>query len=203
MQRTLLNAALWVTAVVVVNLMWGNVVQQEAPKELNNPEQTEPWRSFTIEGAFGSSAPLPVTLEVSFDARTVDQGNASYVLRLNNESEVHRWVGTTENQPPVWEGELQPGTYVLETQLEEGLVTEQTLYVAPFEPLRVWGHVGLTLGLVVVSLIDQAVRNFVQNRTTQTANEAPERAPFAPIRRGMPDADTVHAHDSPWRDPLQ
>jgi len=203
MQRTWLNPALWVTAVVVVNLMWGNVAQQKAPKELNNPEQTEPWRSFTLEGAFGSSSSLPVTLEVSFNARTVDQGNASYVLRLNNESEVHRWVGTTENQPPVWEGELQPGTYVLETQLEEGLVTEQTLYVAPFEPLRVWGHVGLTLGLVVVSLIDQAVRNFVQNRTTQTANEAPERAPFAPIRRGMPDADTVHDHDSPWRDPLQ
>lgn len=202
MQRKWLNPALWVTAVIVVNLMWGTVVKQEAPKELNNTEQTEPWRTFNLEGAFGSSTPLPVSLEVKFTARTVDDGNVSYVLRFNNETEVHRWAGTTQSQPPVWQGELQPGTYVLETQLEEGLVTEQTLYVAPFEPLRAWGHVGLTLGLIVVSLIDQAVRNFVRNRMRQAPAEATERAPFKPLRRGMPDADVIHAEDSPWRDPL-
>ena len=203
MQRKWLNPALWVTAVIVVNLMWATVVKQEAPKELNNTEQTEPWRSFNLEGAFGSSAPLPVSLEVTFNARTVDEGNVSYVLRFNNETEVNRWTGTTGNQPPVWQGELKPGTYVLETQLEEGVVTEQTLYVAPFEPLRAWGHVGLTLGLVVVSLIDQAVRNFVRNRIRDAPAEATERAPFKPIQRGMPDADIIHAEDSPWRDPLQ
>ena len=115
------NPLLWVIALLVVNALWTGVAQQEAPNEVNTELNFENFREVEIAPFLNSDAAMPSRLTVSFASSTVDQANVSYTLRLDNETVVASWSGQLGEALPSWEGDLEPGTYVMETQLEEGV----------------------------------------------------------------------------------
>ncbi|MCH1587704.1 MAG: hypothetical protein L7S02_00740, partial [Flavobacteriales bacterium] len=135
-----LNPALWVVAVMVVNVAWLFVAEQEAPIELNKEGQLESFRTFDLEGALSSNEPMPTRLLMAFSADSPEDVNLTYALRLDNQTIVTQWNGTVAQAPDRWEGNLAPGRYVLETQVSRDVDVEQTLFVTPFKPVQVLGH---------------------------------------------------------------
>ena len=199
-----LNPALWVVAVMVVNVAWLFVTEQEAPIELNKEGQLESFRTFDLEGALSSNEPMPTRLLMAFSTDSPEDVNLTYALRLDNQTIVTQWNGTVAQAPDRWEGDLAPGRYVLETQVSRDVDVEQTLFVTPFKPVQVLGHLALSVGLVLLALAEQGVKELYRRRAVvRPPSTTSERSPFKPLAQGMPDADQHVQDESPWRDPMR
>ena len=199
-----LNPALWVVAVMVVNVAWLFVTEQEAPIELNKEGQLESFRTFDLEGALSSNEPMPTRLLMAFSTDSPEDVNLTYALRLDNQTIVTQWNGTVAQAPDRWEGDLAPGRYVLETQVSRDVDVEQTLFVTPFKPVQVLGHLALSVGLVLLALAEQGVKELYRRRAVvRPPSTTSERSPFKPLNQGMPDADQQVQDESPWRDPMR
>ena len=196
------NPLLWVLAFLVVNAFWSGVAQQEAPNEINTEEKFEPFREVEVAPFLSSDESMPARLTVSFASSTVDQANVSYTLRLNNETVVASWSGMLDEAPPEWDGKLEPGTYVMETQVDEGVTVEQQMWIQPFAPFQVYGHVLLSVLLIATSFLEQGVRRLAQKASTEKDSE-PEKSPFKGIKQGMPDVMLHEGEDVIWREPLR
>jgi hypothetical protein len=98
---------------------------------------------------------------------------------------------------------LEPGTYTIETVTDEGIVTQQELYIKPFAAYQLEGHILLSLLLVGFAFAEQGVRALA-GRLQNTIQQRPvERTPFKRVTRGMPDLEQLPENDSPWREPLR
>ena len=128
----------------------------------------------------------------------------SYTVRLNNESVVFSWSGVLTDDVPDWEGDLVPGTYVVETTLEDGVQVEQVLLLQPFETIQITGHVVLSLLLVAIAGLEQGVRAFIAKNTKATAAPAETSpAPFKPSTYNEQETLAWDETDSPWREPVR
>ena len=195
------NPVLWVLALLLINALWSQVVQQEAPNEINAADQFSTFREINVAPVFGSQAPMPATLTTVFSSISVQEANVSVALKLNNETDVFAWSGTLAEEPPVWTGQLEPGTYTVVTKVDDGVDVEQTLSLEPFETVRWQGHVVLSVLLVVIAVLEQAVRRLLAARQTQTAKTPVQTSPFRPATH-RPEADVAwEESDSPWREP--
>ena len=150
---------LWAGAVVLVNVLWLNVAGQSAPNEINAEDQFQTYREVNISPVFGSSSPMPAAFETVFSSTSLDEGNVSYAIKLDNETTVHAWSGLLSDEAPVWTGELDPGTYTIETIVDEGIVVEQQLELKPLAAVQTVGHVVLTALLVLLAWGEQGVRH--------------------------------------------
>jgi hypothetical protein len=196
------NPLLWVIALLVINALWTGVAQQEAPNEVNTELNFENFREVEIAPFLNSDAAMPARLTVSFASSTVDQANVSYTLRLDNETVVASWSGQLGEPLPSWEGDLEPGTYVMETQLEEGVTVEQHIWIQPFAPFQIYGHVLLSTLLVATAFLEQGLRRLAQRGSTDDVSK-PEKSPFKSIQQGMPDVIMTEGEDVIWREPLR
>ena len=196
------NPLLWVVAFLVVNALWSGVAQQEAPNEVNTESQFETFREVDIAPFLNSDESMPARLTVSFGSSTVDEANVSYTLRFNNETVVASWGGLLSEAPPQWSGFLEPGTYVMETQIEEGVTVEQHIWIQPFAPFQIHGHGLLSILLIAISFLEQGLRRLAQRAGKDKSSE-PETSPFKGIQQGMPDVMMPEGEDVIWREPLR
>ncbi len=204
-RRSMQNALLWVVAVVLINALWLNVANQSAPNEVNTATQFQTYREIEISAVFGSSSAIPAELNTEFESTSVDNANVSFSIKKDNRSEVFAWAGTLNDVPPVWSGDLVPGTYTIETVVDEGVEVEQQLNLKPFAAVQTMGHVVLTLLLVALAWGEQGVRALYARRPRSEAGKSTsEKAPFK-SKQFAPDGDAVpwDESDSPWRDPLR
>ena len=86
--------------------------------------------------------------------------------------------------------------------MDEGFLTEQNLFIKPFENLRLEGHLLLSIGLIVLAFLEPIVKKNIgkiipkqQPRTSKS-----KKNPFKSNNDGMPDNDQFH-DDDPWRSP--
>jgi len=196
------NPVLWLLAFLVVNALWSGVAQQEAPNEVNTATQFETFREVEVAPFLNSESAMPARLTTSFTSSTIDQANVSYTLRLNNETVVATWSGLLDEVPPEWAGDLEPGTYVMETQMEEGVMVEQQLWIQPFAPFQIYGHVLLSVLLIATAFLEQGVRRFAERIRSET-DSAPEKSPFSGLQQGMPEVMLPEGEDAIWREPLR
>ena len=202
-RRPLQNTLLWVVAVVLINALWLNVAGQSAPNEVNTNEQFQTVREVEISPVFGSSSAIPATFTTSFKSTTVDQANVSFSIKKDNTTVVYSWSGLLTDDVPLWEGELQPGTYTVETLVEEGVLVEQRLDLKPFAAIQAMGHLVLTLLLVALAWAEQGVRAWYARRTPA---ETPKKAtaPFKSKSLSNEEDPLIwDENDSPWRDPIR
>lgn len=202
-RRPLQNTLLWVVAVVLINVLWLNVAGQSAPNEVNSNEQFQTVREVEISPVFGSSSSIPATFTTSFKSTTVDQANVSFSIKKDNTTEVYSWSGLLTDDVPLWDGELEPGTYTVETLVEEGVLVEQRLDLQPFAAIQTMGHIVLTLLLVALAWGEQGVRAWYARRTPA---EAPTKAkaPFKSTSLSNEEDPLIwDESDSPWRDPIR
>jgi len=202
-RRPLQNTLLWVVAVVLINALWLNVAGQSAPNEVNTNEQFQTVREVEISPVFGSSSAIPATFTTSFKSTTVDQANVSFSIKKDNTTVVYSWSGLLTDDVPLWEGELQPGTYTVETLVEEGVLVEQRLDLKPFAAIQAMGHLVLTLLLVALAWGEQGVRAWYARRTpAETPKKA--KAPFKSKSLSNEEDPLIwDENDSPWRDPIR
>ncbi len=204
-RKKVLNLALWLVALLLINIIWSNVASNEASQQLNDQGfEFEPERQVSLQAVFGSNAELPISISTEFLHRDDPNriANASWKLVDASDNVVLNWAGST-NEVVTLEAELPPGEYTLETTVDENVVAIQHLDVAPFAPLATLGHVVLSVLLVVLAFGESAVRTLISKRIEQ--NQATENKPkeFRKSRIGMPEVDGHDAdHDSPWRDPI-
>ena len=204
-RKKVLNLALWLVALLLINIIWSNVASNEASQQLNDQGfEFEPERQVSLQAVFGSNAELPISITTEFlhsdDPNRI--ANASWKLVDASDNVVLNWAGST-NEVVTLEAELPPGEYTLETTVDENVVAIQHLDVAPFAPLATLGHMLLSVLLVVLAFGESAVRTLIAKRIEQ--NQATENKPreFRKSRIGMPEVDGHDAdHDSPWRDPI-
>jgi hypothetical protein len=195
---------MWVVALVLINVLWMNVAKQTAPNEINSAEQFERFREVNVAPVFGTQDALPAVFSTGFSSLSLDQANVSYTIRLNNESVVASWTGLLTDDVPDWEGELAPGTYVVETVVEEGVLTEQVLLLQPFETVQLTGHLVLSLLLVAIAGLEQGVRRFITKNIEATATPATASpAPFKPSSYSEQETLEWNETDSPWREPVR
>ena len=202
--RRWVNPALWAVALVLINVLWMNVAKQTAPNEINTADQFERFREVDVAPVFGTQDALPAVFSTTFSSLSLDQANVSYTVRLNNESIVFSWSGVLTDEVPDWEGDLTPGTYVVETVVEEGIQVEQVLLLQPFETVQMTGHVVLSFLLVAIACLEQGVRAFIaKNTKTTAAPTTTSTAPFKPSAYNEQETLAWDDTDSPWREPVR
>ena len=196
---------LWVVAVVLINTIWMNVASQSAPNEINAEGKFQSIREVNVSPVFGSDAPIPATLESTFTSTSVDQANLSIAIKKDNVTVVYSWSGQLSDTVPAWSGELEPGTYTVETIVEEGVLVTQQLELQPFAPIQTAGHVVLTLLLIAVAWGEQGVRALLARwKPVQTMTKKTEKTPFKAAKFSQEeDQSAWNENDSPWREPLR
>jgi hypothetical protein len=156
-----------------------------------------------LQPVFGSEADLPVEIQSEF----VHADNASKIEAVSwklideDGTVVLSWSGQTNEFVSI-EADLPPGDYRLETTIGENILATQTLDVAPFAPIAIWGHFLLSVLLVAVAFGEIGVRKIVSKYSNEKSMETKDDKPreFKRTQVGMPEAD--EANDSPWRDPI-
>ena len=204
-QKRLVNLVLWPVALLVLNSLWMSVAGGVAPYEINDVDQDIETRTVELESVFGLTKEMPAEMEVDFTGVSVDDGTVSWTIRDATGTVIAQWTGLLSEEPPNWSGALEPGTYTVETTVDEGIVAEQVLQIQPFESYRLEGHIILSISLFLVAFgevfIRQKAEAFMAKRVSTDSSRV-EKSPFKPLRTGMPDDDLSLDDDGPWRSPI-
>ena len=204
-RKRIFNLAMWVVALLIINIIWANVASNEASQQLNDRGfEFQEDRGVSLQAVFGSDSELPVTITSEFVHRDDPsrQANVSWRLIDASGNVVLNWVGST-NEAASIDAELLPGEYTLNTTVEENVIAIQYLNVTPFAPIATMGHVLLSTLLVVLAFGESIVRTFITNRLEQSGGKENKPKEFRKARIGMPEVEGVsEADDSPWRDPI-
>ena len=200
--RKIINYALWAAAFLIINIIWANVSNNVASQELNDADhEFQANREVSLQPVFGSEADLPIVFQSEFvhvDDASISE-DVSWQLVDQKGNVVLSWSGQTNEFVSI-EADLPPGEYTLETTIGENILATQTLDVAPFAPIAIWGHLILSILLVVVAFGEIGIRKFVTKYNEKTVVKEDKPREFRRTRIGMPEAD--EANDSPWRDPI-
>jgi len=200
--RKIINYALWAAAFLIINIIWANVSNNVASQELNDADhEFQANREVSLQPVFGSEADLPIEFQSEFvhvDDASISE-DVSWQLVDQKGNVVLSWSGQTNEFVSI-EADLPPGEYTLETTIGENILATQTLDVAPFAPIAIWGHLILSILLVVVAFGEIGIRKFVTKYNEKTVVKEDKPREFRRTRIGMPEAD--EANDSPWRDPI-
>jgi len=202
-QSRWVNPLLWTMALVIINVLWANVSQQSAPNEINAADRFESYRDLDISPVFGSEKALPATFSVSFESTSLDQANVSYRILFENDTEIASWSGMLTDDVPVWEGSLEPGAYVIETVVDDGVQAEQTLALKPFATVQTVGHITMSLLLVVLAVVERGIRTWWGNQERKEVEKTEEKAPFKSKRFSVEENQEWNDDSSPWRDPIR
>jgi hypothetical protein len=204
-RKRIFNLAMWVLALLIINIIWSNVASNKASQQLNDQGfEFQEDRDVSLQAVFGSDSELPVTITSEFVHRDDPsrQANVSWRLIDASGNVVLNWVGST-NEAVSIDAELPPGEYTLNTTVEENIIAIQYLNVAPFAPIATMGHILLSSLLVVLAFGESIVRTFITNRMEQSGGRENKPKEFRKARIGMPEVEGVsEADDSPWRDPI-
>ncbi len=204
-RKRIFNLAMWVVALLIINIIWANVASNKASQQLNDRGfEFQEDRDVSLQAVFGSDSELPVTITSEFVHRDDPsrQANVSWRLIDASGNVVLNWVGST-NEAVSIDAELPPGEYTLNTTVEENIIAIQYLNVAPFAPISTMGHILLSSLLVVLAFGESIVRTFISNRMEQSGGKENKPKEFRKARIGMPEVEGVsEADDSPWRDPI-
>jgi hypothetical protein len=200
--RKIINYAMWAAAFLIINIIWANVSNNVASQELNDADhEFQANREVSLQPVFGSEADLPIEFQSEFvhvDDASISE-DVSWQLLDQKGNVVLSWSGQTNEFVSI-EADLPPGEYTLETTIGENILATQTLDVAPFAPIAIWGHLILSILLVVVAFGEIGIRKFVTKYNEKTVVKEDKPREFRRTRIGMPEAD--EANDSPWRDPI-
>ena len=200
--RKIINYAMWAAAFLIINIIWANVSNNVASQELNDADhEFQANREVSLQPVFGSEADLPIEFQSEFvhvDDASISE-DVSWQLVDEEGKVVLSWSGQTNEFVSI-EADLPPGEYTLETTIGENILATQTLDVAPFAPIAIWGHLILSILLVVVAFGEIGIRKFVTKYNEKTVVKEDKPREFRRTRIGMPEAD--EANDSPWRDPI-
>ena len=196
------NPLLWVVALAIINGAWYGVAGGEAKHEINDQQHSTEDRTIEISSVFGLDKEISVTFSVQFFKVSSDSDNASWKITDEKGQLIANWQGSID-QVQGWEGELSPGTYIINTTMDEGLLTEQNLYIKPFENLRLEGHLLLSLGLIVLAFLEPIVKKNVAKIIPKQYPQTPKlkKNPFKTNDDGMPENDQFHDDEDPWRSP--
>tara|TARA_B110000444_G_scaffold240380_1_gene255675 strand:- start:502 stop:1116 length:615 start_codon:yes stop_codon:yes gene_type:complete len=200
--RKIINYGMWVFALLIINIIWANVSNNVASQELNDIDhEFQANRVVSLQPVFGSGADLPIEIQSKFvhvdNASRIE--DVSWQLVDEDGTVVLSWSGQT-NEFVSLDAELPPGEYTLKTTIGENILATQTLDVAPFAPIAIWGHLILSILLVAVAFGEVGIRKVVLKYNEKTVVEEDKPREFRKTRVGMPEAD--EANDSPWRDPI-
>ncbi|MDA8573695.1 Gmad2 immunoglobulin-like domain-containing protein [Candidatus Poseidoniales archaeon] len=204
-RKRLVNLVLWPVALLVLNSLWMSVAGGVAPYEINDVDQAIETRTVELDSVFGFSKEMPAEMEVEFTGVSVDDGTVSWIIRDASNSVIAEWSGLLSEGAPNWSGALEPGTYTVETTVDEGIVAEQVLQIQPFESYRLEGHIILSISLFLVAFGEVFIRQKAEVFMAKRAKSNPvrtEKSPFKPLRTGMPEEDLSLDEDGPWRSPI-
>jgi len=195
---------LWPIALLLVNSLWGGISDNSAPYEINDYDHAIEDRTVTLGGVFGQDKPMPSTFEFEFEALSVDDGSIGWEIIDNQGQVVAQWAGELGDATPDWNGELMPGTYIVKTNADPGILTQQTLYIQPFAAYSLEGHILLSSMLILFAVGETIVRKKGGEYFAKKKANAPKsstQVPFSRMRVGMPEDDLALLEDSPWRTP--
>ena len=204
-RRTWQTALLWVVALVIVNALWLNVVDQSAPNEINAENQFQTHREIDISSVFGNDDPIPAELTTRFSSTSLDNANLSVAIKKDNLTVVASWSGDLTSEDVVWSGALEPGEYTIETLVEEGVLVEQNLDLQPFASVQPHGHVVLTLLLVALAWGEQGVRALLAKRSPRSTTTESRRYRSNPLGSNRTTTQcsgrrTIHRGETPCDD---
>ena len=204
-RKQVVNLVLWPVALLVLNSLWMSVAGGVAPYEINDKSHAIETRTVELDSVFGQTKAMPADFDVEFTGISVDDGHVSWTIRDSSNVVVAQWSGMLSDGPPDWSGALEPGTYTVETVVDEGIIAEQVLYIQPFESYRLEGHILLSFCLFIVAFGEVFIRQkadvYLSKRALSKPAQ-PEKSPFTPLKSGMPEEDLALDEEGPWRSPI-
>lgn len=204
MDRKRLNFILWPVALLLLNSLWAGISDNSAPYEVNDFDHPIEVRIIPLAGVFGQEKPMPAEFEVEFKSLSVEEGEVAWQIFDSSDTVVAQWSGNLGDDDAGWSGDLSPGTYRVETTVDQGILTEQTLFIQPFGAYVFEGHIALSLLLIGVAFAETFARKkgseYLENKKSNS-EPVKEKAPFARPMSGMPEHDTLPNEDDPWRTP--
>ena len=118
-RKQIFNLALWVVALLIINIIWANVASDEASQQLNERGfEFQEERDVSLQAVFGSDSELPITITSEFvhGDDPSRQANVSWKLLDSSGNVVLDWAGST-NEVASIDAELPPGEYILNTTI--------------------------------------------------------------------------------------
>ena len=196
------NPLLWIIALAIINGAWYSVADGEAIHEINDKEHSTEDRTIEISSVFGLDKEITITFSVKFFTAGSDSEFASWKISDSDGQVIANWQGFV-GQEEDWQGKLPPGSYVVNTTMDSGVLTEQNLYIQPFENLRIEGHIILSIGLIAIAFLEPVVKKKFSKIIPNTTPGGPivKKNPFKTNAEGMPEDDGIDDED-PWRSPI-
>ena len=199
------NPLMWFVALAIINGAWYGVAGGEAKHEINDQEHSTEDRTIEISSVFGLDKEITATFSVQFFTVSSNSGNASWKIIDESGQVIANWQGIV-GQEQGWEGKLSPGSYVVNTTMDDGILTEQNLYIKPFDNLLREGHILLSIGLIILAFLEPIVKKQVAKIIPKQYPQTPEtkKNPFKSNDVGMPENDEFQDDDDddPWRSPI-
>ena len=197
------NPLMWFVALAIINGAWYGVAGGEAKHEINDQEHSTEDRTIEISSVFGLDKEITATFSVQFFTISSNSGNASWKIIDESGQVIANWQGIV-GQEEGWQGKLAPGSYVVNTTMDDGILTEQNLYIKPFDNLRIEGHILLSIGLIILAFLEPIVKKQVAKIIPKQYPQTPEtkKNPFKSNDVGMPENDEFQDDDDPWRSPI-
>jgi len=204
MERKKINMILWPVALLLLNSLWFGISDNAAPYEINDFDHPIEERTITLAGVFDQDKPMPSVFEVEFRGISTEEGAVEWKIFDDEDVIVAQWSGELNDQNPNWKGELKPGTYRFQTTVDQGIITEQILYIQPFGGYVLEGHITLSGLLIFVAFAETFARKkggeYLSRKNSSNA-QGTEKTPFSRTKSGMPEQESLSNEDDPWRAP--
>jgi hypothetical protein len=187
------NIVGWIVILILINVVWIFIADNTATQDINRPgAEFSSERESEVSSLFGLG-PIPAEITCSFTTNNGQDLDVGYRLSLDGKT-VASWSGNSSEKCKDWKGELAPGDYVFETTSFDDIDATISLHLQPFEPLRWYGHVILSVLLFVFGGAELFIRKILPERKEK---ESPTPQYQIIIE------DTPPQNEGIWQDPIR
>jgi hypothetical protein len=143
------NKIIWFVAIIFINGLWAVISDNEVSQSINRSgADFSEQRDVVIGGVLGDSS-IPVRLECNFIPMEETVSEIGWDLTKDGEI-IASWRGTIGDSCDGWQGELNPGDYVVNTISSSSVEATVVLYLSPFKAIQVTGHLLFTLTFFLI-----------------------------------------------------
>jgi len=187
------NTVAWIVILVLINIAWAFIADNTATQDINRPgAEFSSEREAEVSSLFVSGL-IPAEITCSFITNNGQNRDVGYKMILDGKV-IASWSGNSSEECKDWKGELSPGDYVFETTSFDDIDATISLHLQPFEPLRWYGHVILSVLLFVFGGAEIFVRKIIPEKKKK-------KIPTTQIQISA--EETPSQNEGIWQDPIR
>ncbi len=190
------NKIYWIIAILLVNILWGNIAGNTVSQEINRPGADF---SYEREAQIGSSwfdSTVPLTVECTFTSLNGEEADVGWAL-FKDGKYYDGWMGNSSEKCDggVLEGPVPSGTWIVRTYSEENIEATVILELKPFEPLRYTIHISMSILMIIIGFMQEIIIKLKPKPKKSDDNDVESEVIHAALEREV--------NEGIWQDPIR